>query len=72
MMGTLGRVAIVPDDIGTAIISSHLLKITLEQQKAMSLFLFYFLKSNFILRQIIRETRGIVMGGLNTGIIKIY
>ena len=70
MMGTLGRVAIVPDDIGTAIISSHLLKITLEQQKAMSLFLFYFLKSNFILRQIIRESRGIVMGGLNTGIIK--
>ena len=41
MMGTLGKVAIVPKDIGTAIISSHLLKITLEQQKIIPLFLFY-------------------------------
>ena len=70
MMGTLGRVAIVPDNIGTAIISSHLLKISLDQKKANYLFLYYILKSHFVFRQIIKESRGLVMGGLNTGIIK--
>lgn len=70
MMGTLGRVAIVPKDIGTAIISSHLLKISLDPKKAHPSFLFYVLKSHFISRQIIKEARGLVMGGLNTGIIK--
>ncbi len=70
MMGTLGKVAIVPDDIGDAIISSHLLKITLDHKKLIPIFLFYFLKSHFISRQIIKESRGLVMGGLNTGIIK--
>ena len=31
MMGTIGKTSIVPSDIGKAIISSHLLKITPEQ-----------------------------------------
>ena len=70
MMGTTGKVAIVPKDIGTAIITSHLLKITLDQKKCLPKFLYYFLRSNFIHRQILRESRGIVMGGLNTKIIK--
>jgi len=70
MMGTLGRVSIVPENIGKAIISSHLLKITLDQNLCISKFLFYFLLSNFITRQLLRESRGIVMQGLNTGIVK--
>ena len=70
MMGTLGKVAIVPQDIGTAIISSHLLKITLDHNKLLPFYLYYFLKTHFVFRQIIRESRGVVMGGLNTGIIK--
>ena len=70
MMGTLGKIAIVPSDIGTAIISSHLLKITPESKKLISKFLYHFLKSQFIQKQIIREAHGLVMGGLNTGIIK--
>jgi len=70
MMGTLGRIAIIPEDIGTAIISSHLLKITLDSKKCIPEFLYYFLLSNFVLRQLLRESRGIVMEGLNTQIIK--
>ena len=70
MMGTLGRVSIVPSDIGTAIISSHLLKITLDMKKMIPGYLFYYLLSNHTSRQLIRESRGIVMGGLNTSIIK--
>ena len=70
MMGTLGKTAIVPSDIGTSIISSHLLKITPESKKLTSKFLYYFLKSPFIQKQIIKESHGLVMGGLNTGIIK--
>jgi type I restriction enzyme, S subunit len=70
MMGTIGRVAIVPKDIGTAIITSHLLKITLDQKKCLPKFLYYFLQSYFIHRQLLRESRGIVMSGLNTKIIK--
>jgi len=70
MMGTVGRVAIVPKDIGTAIITSHLLKITLDQKKCLPKFLYYFLQSYFIHRQLLRESRGIVMSGLNTEIIK--
>ncbi|ABX12501.1 restriction endonuclease subunit S [Nitrosopumilus maritimus] len=70
MMGTLGKTAIVPEDIGRAIISSHLLKISLDHEKLLPKFLYYFLKSNFVYRQIIKESRGLVMGGLNTGIIK--
>ena len=70
MMGTLGKTAIVPSDIGTAIISSHLLKITPEPKKLISKFLYYFVKSQFIQKQIIKESHGLVMNGLNTGIVK--
>lgn len=70
MMGTLGKVAIVPQDIGTAIISSHLLKISLDKEKVLSEYLFHFLQSNIIYKQIQNEARGVIMGGLNTTIIK--
>ena len=70
MMGTVGKVAIVPNDIGTAIITSHLLKITLDQKKCLPQFLYYFLQSNFIYRQILSQSRGVVMSGLNTKIVK--
>lgn len=70
MMGTIGKVAIVPKDIGDAIITSHLLKITLDEKKCLPNYLYYFLQSHFVYRQLIRESRGVVMGGLNTEIIK--
>jgi type I restriction enzyme, S subunit len=70
MMGTVGRVAVIPNDIGQAIISSHLLKITLDQSKCLPKYMYYYLLSRFVEKQIMRESRGIVMGGLNTGVIK--
>ena len=70
MMGTVGRVAIIPKDIGTAIITSHLLKITLDQKRCLPVFLQYYFLSDFARNQINRESRGIVMQGLNTGIVK--
>lgn len=70
MMGTVGKVAIVPKNIGTAIISSHLLKITLNQKKCLPIFLYYYLLSYSVYRQIIRESRGTIMSGLNTDVIK--
>jgi type I restriction-modification system DNA methylase subunit len=70
MMGTVGKVAVIPKDIGEAIISSHLLKITLDHNRCLPKYLYYYLMSDFIKRQIIRESHGIVMQGLNTKIVK--
>ena len=70
MMGTIGRVAIIPNDIGTTIITSHLLKITLDQKKCLPVFLQYYFLSDFAKNQLKRESRGIVMQGLNTEIVK--
>jgi type I restriction enzyme S subunit len=70
MMGTIGRVAVIPNDIGTAIISSHLLKITLNKEKCLSNFLYNYLMSDFVRDQFNKQSRGIVMGGLNSKIIR--
>jgi type I restriction enzyme, S subunit len=70
MMGTLGRAAIIPEDIGIAIISSHLLKITLTKEKCLPQYLYYYILSKFVAQQLVRESRGLVMEGLDTGIIK--
>ena len=71
MMGTIGRTAIVPNDIGTAIISSHLLKISGEPSICISKFLTLSLRGNpHVLKQLERKASGVVMKGLNTKIIK--
>ncbi|MDG6221332.1 MAG: restriction endonuclease subunit S, partial [Candidatus Thermoplasmatota archaeon] len=70
MMGTIGRVAIVPDDIGDAIISSHLLKIEREERAISSNYLKMYLLSSLAQKQMEKKSRGVVMKGLNTGIIK--
>ena len=70
MMGTIGRVAIVPDDIGRAIISSHLLRIRLDNQLCEPKYMKYFILSNNAKRQMDKKSRGVVMKGLNTKIIK--
>jgi len=71
MMGTIGRTCVVPEDIGQAIISSHLLKITPQKELIDSKFLTYLLRGDQkILKQIESKARGVVMKGLNTKIIK--
>lgn len=71
IMGTIGRSAVIPDDIPVAINTKHLAAITLNREAANPLFLSYAIHSSpFVLRQFESKNRGAIMSGLNLGIIK--
>lgn len=71
IMGTIGRSAVVPDDIPLAINTKHLAAITLNRELANPLFLSYSIHSSpFILNQFKSKNRGAIMSGLNLGLIK--
>ena len=71
IMGTVGRSAVVPDDIPLAINTKHLAAITLNQKLANPLFLSYSVHSSpYILNQLKSKNRGAIMSGLNLGLIK--
>lgn len=71
IMGTIGRSAVVPDDIPVAINTKHLAAITLNREVANPLFLSYSIHSSpFVLKQFASKNRGAIMSGLNLGIIK--
>lgn len=71
IMGTIGRSAVVPDDIPLAINTKHLAAITLNRNLANPLFLSYSIHSSpFILSQFRSKNRGAIMSGLNLGLIK--
>lgn len=71
IMGTIGRVAVLPDDIGIAINTKHLAAISLNQKIANPDYIAFSLHSDpHILWQINQKGRGAIMTGLNLTIIK--
>jgi len=71
IMGTIGRSAVIPENIPLAINTKHLAAITLNREIANPIFLSYSIHSSpFILNQFRNKNRGAIMSGLNLGIIK--
>ncbi len=70
-MGTVGRTCVVPSGLETSIISSHLIKISLDSQAAWPSYISWML--NFcplVVAQIRAKCHGAIMAGFNSGLLK--
>ena len=73
IMGTIGRIAVVPDSISRAINSKHLAAITLNQKISCPAFAAALLQFDLNIQQQIKsQGRGAIMDGLNLASLKIW
>ena len=70
LVGTVGKVLLLPNDCLPGIINPRLVKITLDLKKYLPLFFKYYFESAFVKSFYSGETRGTTMDVLNLGIIK--
>jgi type I restriction enzyme, S subunit len=70
-MGTIGRAAVIPEEIGTAIIDSHLFRMRVDQAKVYPPYLCYAINdAPSVINHLEQMSRGAIMDGLNTTILK--
>jgi len=69
-MGTIGRAAVAPPDLGRAIIDSHLFRMRFDTIRVHPPYLCHALNSGFVADQLSRRARGAIMDGLNTTILR--
>jgi type I restriction enzyme, S subunit len=68
-MGTIGKCAIVPNNIGKGIMDSHMIRLQLNEHIISSDFLSQIFGSYLVLKQVKRLSVGGIMDGLSIGII---
>lgn len=69
-MGTIGRAASAPPDIGRVIFDSHLFRMRVNTNRVFPPYLCYALNSDLVASQLARMARGAIMEGLNTTILR--
>ena len=69
-MGTIGRAAVAPNELGRAIIDSHLFRMRVDTKRISPQYLCYALNSDLVVAQLSRSSRGAIMDGLNTSILR--
>src|SRR5690606_4190528 len=71
IMGTVGRSAVIPENIDTTINTKHLAAITLNEKRCNPYYLAFSIHSNpYVTGQLRIRERGAVMDGLNLNLIK--
>jgi type I restriction enzyme S subunit len=69
-MGTIGRAASAPRDIGRVIFDSHFFRMRVDTGRVFPPYLCYALNSDLVASQLTRMARGAIMEGLNTTILR--
>jgi type I restriction enzyme S subunit len=69
-MGTIGRAACAPRNLGRAIFDSHLFRMRVDTGRVFPPYLCYALNSDLVASQLASMARGAIMDGLNTTILR--